>query len=91
MNKAELIAAISDETKLKKTDAKLALEAILKIISKKVNQGERVSLLGFGTFKLIEKAERIGVNPSTHEKIVIPAKRVIKFSPSTDFAKKTDN
>ena len=90
MNKAELIAAISDETKLKKTDAKLAIEAILKIISEKVNQGERVSLLGFGTFKLIEKAERIGVNPSTHEKIVIPATRALKFSPTTDFAKKTD-
>ena len=49
MNKAELINAISEETKLKKADAKLALEAILKIISEKVNEGERVSLLGFGT------------------------------------------
>ena len=88
MNNAELINAISEETKLKKTDAKLALEAILKIISEKVNEGERVSLLGFGTFKLIEKAARIGVNPSTHEKIEIPAKRTIKFSPSADFSDK---
>ena len=86
MNKAELINAISEETKLKKADAKLALEAILKIISEKVYEGERVSLLGFGTFKLIEKAARIGVNPSTHEKIEIPAKRTINFSPSADFS-----
>ncbi|MGM9812826.1 MAG: HU family DNA-binding protein [Muribaculaceae bacterium] len=88
MNKAELINAISEETKLKKTDSKLALEAILKIISEKVYEGERVSLLGFGTFKLVEKAARIGVNPTTHQKIEIPAKRAIKFNPSADFSDK---
>lgn len=88
MNKAELINAITEETKLKKVEAKAALEAILRIITNHLQQGERVSLLGFGTFKLVEKAARIGVNPSTHQKIEIPAKRTIKFNPSIEFNKK---
>ena len=65
MNKTELINAIAAEAKLTKVQAKAALEATLKAIEETLVKGDKVALIGFGTFAIQEKAARTGVNPAT--------------------------
>ena len=79
MNKAELINAIAEKANLTKADAKAALDATLAAISDAVANNDKVALIGFGTFAVVEKGARTGINPATKEKIVIPAKKVVKF------------
>lgn len=79
MNKAELINAISNESGLNKTDSKKAVEAFVSVVTKALKEGDKISLVGFGTFSVGERAERSGINPSTKEAITIPAKKVAKF------------
>ena len=74
MNKAELINAIAEKANLTKADAKAALDATLAAISDAVANNDKVALIGFGTFAVVEKGARTGINPATKEKIVIPAK-----------------
>ncbi|MBR5727260.1 MAG: HU family DNA-binding protein [Muribaculaceae bacterium] len=88
MNKTELINAIAAEAKLTKVQAKAALEATLKAIEETLVKGDKVALIGFGTFAVNEKAARTGVNPATGKKIQIPAKKVVKFKAGADLAKK---
>ncbi len=88
MNKVDLINAIAASTNFKKTDIKATLEATLDAISTCITNGEKVSILGFGTFNAIDKAARLGVSPTTHTKIEIPAKKSVKFKPSPDFVAK---
>jgi DNA-binding protein HU-beta len=88
MNKTELINAIAAEAKLTKVQAKAALEATLKAIEETLVKGDKVALIGFGTFAVNEKAARTGVNPSNGKKIQIPAKKVVKFKAGADLAKK---
>ncbi len=88
MNKVDLINSVAASTNFKKTDIKATLEAVLNAISNCVTKGEKVSILGFGTFKVIDKAARIGVSPNSHTKIEIPAKKSIKFKASPDFEAK---
>ncbi len=78
--------AMAGESGLSKTDCKKALDAFVSTVSKTLESGEKVSLVGFGTFVVAERKERPGVNLSTKEKIVIPAKKVVKFKPGTDLA-----
>ncbi|MBR1804078.1 MAG: HU family DNA-binding protein [Muribaculaceae bacterium] len=79
MNKTELVNAIAAEAKLTKVQAKDALEAALNAVADTLAKGDKVALIGFGTFSVNEKAARTGVNPQTKAKIQIAAKKVVKF------------
>ncbi|MDE5643216.1 MAG: HU family DNA-binding protein [Muribaculaceae bacterium] len=79
MNKTELVNAIAEKANLSKADAKNALDAALNAISDALAANDKVALLGFGTFAVAEKGERTGLNPRTKEKIVIPARKAVKF------------
>ena len=83
-----MINAIAAEAKLTKVQAKAALEATLKAIEETLVKGDKVALIGFGTFAVNEKAARTGVNPANGKKIQIPAKKVVKFKAGADLAKK---
>ena len=78
-NKAELINAIAAEAGLSKVDAKKALDAVVKSVSDALVAGDKVSLVGFGTFSVAERAARPGINPATKQAITIEAKKVAKF------------
>ena len=84
MNKAELISAIADKSGLSKVDSKKALDAFIGSVTDTLKAGEKVILVGFGTFSVADRAAREGVNPSTKQKIKIPAKKVAKFKPGAD-------
>lgn len=87
MNKTEFISAVAAEAGLSKVDGKKAVEAMLKTISKEMKKGGKVSILGFGSFSVVEKAARKGVNPKTKQAIKIPARKVVKFKAGADLAK----
>ncbi len=84
MNKAQLIDAIAAEAGLTKADAKKALDAFVKSTSDALKNGDRVALIGFGTFAITTRTERTGRNPQTGKEIVIPAKKVVKFKPGSE-------
>lgn len=86
MNKAELINAIAAGSGLSKTDSKKALDAFITSVSDTLKLGEKVSLVGFGTFSVSERGERTGINPSTKATITIPAKKVAKFKAGAELA-----
>ena len=81
MNKAELVKVISDKTGVTKKDAGNILNAVIESIKDALSNGEKVTLVGFGTFQVIEKKSRKGRNPQTGEELQIPAKKVPKFVP----------
>ncbi len=80
MNKSELVSAIAEEAGLTKADAAKALDATLSVITKALSDGEQVALIGFGTFKVGERAARTGRNPQTGATMQIPAAKVPKFT-----------
>lgn len=86
MNKAELISAMAAESGLSKTDSKKALEAFVSAVTNALKTGDKISLVGFGTFSVSERAERTGINPSTKAAITIPAKKVAKFKAGAELA-----
>ena len=86
MNKKELIEKIAAGAGLTKVDAKKALDATLKAIKEAVVAGDKVALIGFGTFSVAERPAREGINPRTKEKIKIDAKKVVKFKAGADLA-----
>ncbi len=86
MNKSELINAMAAESGLSKADSKKALDAFIGTVSKAMKAGEKVTLVGFGTFSVSERAARTGINPSTKQPIEIPARKVVKFKPGTELA-----
>ena len=86
MNKSELIKAIADNAQLSQADAKKALDATLEAIAKAVKGGDKVALVGFGTFSVSERAAREGHNPATGEKMQIAAKKVVKFKAGAELA-----
>jgi DNA-binding protein HU-beta len=79
MNKTELVAAIAQETQLSKKDAEAALKAFVDVVSAELQKGEKVQLVGFGTFEVSERAAREGRNPQTGETMVIAASKSPKF------------
>ena len=79
MNKKELIDSISEKSGLKKVDAEKALAAFEESVVDTLKKGEKVTLVGFGTFTVSERKERNGRNPKTGEPMVIPAKKTPKF------------
>lgn len=84
MNKAELIAAMAAESGLSKVDVKKVLDSFLTVVSKELKSGGKVNLVGHGTYQVIEKNERAGINPRTKQPIKIAAKKVVKFKPGLD-------
>ena len=79
MNKADLVEQMAKLSKLPKSACKDALEAFITSVSGALAQGSQVVLTGFGTFVVMQRKERMGVNPATSKKIRIPSKRVPKF------------
>lgn len=84
MNKSELISAMAAEAGLSKVDSKKALDAFVASVTKALKAGEKVALVGFGTFSVSERAERTGINPATKASIKIPAKKVAKFKAGSE-------
>jgi len=80
MNKADLIEAIAASADISKASAGRALDAVLDNIAEALQKGDVVTLAGFGSFKVVERAAREGRNPSSGEKIHIPASKIPKFS-----------
>jgi DNA-binding protein HU-beta len=81
MNKAKLIELMAKTTKLSKSTCKEALESFISEVSKALKQNKQVVLTGFGTFSLMQRKSRTGINPATGKKMIIPAKKVAKFKP----------
>ena len=79
MNKAELIAKIAEESKLTKKNAETALDAFVTSVEEALKKGEKVQLVGFGTFEVRERAARKGRNPQTKAEIKIPASKAPVF------------
>lgn len=86
MNKTELIEKIAVGADLSKNDAKKALEATIEAIKNALVEGDKIQLIGFGTFSVNERPAREGINPSTKEKISIAAKKVAKFKAGAELA-----
>ncbi len=87
MNKTELANEIAAKASINKATAKAALDAALESISQALANEDKVALIGFGTFSVVEKSARIGLNPRTKEKIEIPARKVVKFKAAEGFGK----
>ena len=79
MNKTELVAAMAEQTNLSKKDAEAALKAFIDVVSEELKKGEKVQLVGFGTFEVSERAAREGRNPKTGETMEIKASKTPKF------------
>lgn len=79
MNKTELIAAVADNAELSKKDAEKALKAFVDVVTSELKKGEKVQLVGFGTFEVSERSAREGRNPQTGKTMSIAACKVPKF------------
>jgi DNA-binding protein HU-beta len=81
MNKGELISAIADKSGLSKAASEKALNAMIGAVKGSLKKGQRVGLVGFGSFNVVKRAARNGRNPQTGKAIKIAAKKVVKFKP----------
>ncbi|WP_406677473.1 HU family DNA-binding protein [Moorella sp. ACPs] len=81
MNKVDLVASVAEKTDLTKKEAEKVVSAVLASIEEALAQGDKVQLVGFGTFEIKERAARVGRNPRTGEEIKIAATRVPVFKP----------
>ncbi len=88
MNKTELINAIAEKAGLTKTQAKDALDAAVEAIGAALAENDKVAILGFGTFSVVEKAARTGINPQTKQQITIAARKNIKFKAGSELTAK---
>ena len=79
MYNPEFIARVAEVAELTKVDARKAVEAFASVVAEELQKGEKISLLGFGTFSVNEKPARQGINPLTKAKIQIPARKAVKF------------
>lgn len=81
MNKSELISSMAEKSGLTKADAGKALDALIASVTEGLTGGDRIALVGFGSWTVEERSARTGRNPRTGEEIQIPAKKVVKFKP----------
>lgn len=81
MNKTELITSLAEETTFTKKDVMRFLDALTRIVERTLSKGDKVQWSGFGTFNVSRRPERNGINPSTKERIKLPATVVAKFKP----------
>jgi len=88
MNKAQLIEEVSDKIGLTKKETGNVVDAVTETITDTLSKGEKVTLVGFGTFQVMERKARTGRNPQTGETIQIPAKKVPKFVPGKGLREK---
>ncbi len=86
MNKAQLVDAIAHEAKLTKADAKKSLDAFVKTTTVALKKGDRVALVGFGSFSVAKRSARTGRNPQTGKEIKIAAKKVVKFKAGSELS-----
>lgn len=90
MNKAELITSMAEKSQLTKKDAETALKAFIDSVQEALENGEKVQLVGFGTFETRERAAREGRNPRTKETISIPASTVPVFKAGKEFKERVN-
>ncbi len=86
MNKADLINAMAEQAGLSKADSKKALDGFIDAVTNALAKGDKVSLVGFGSFSVAKRAARTGINPATKKAINIPAKTVAKFKAGAELA-----
>ena len=86
MNKSELVAAIAESADITKADAEKALNGTLEAITSALAKGDKLALIGFGTFSVSQRAARTGRNPSTGKPLKIAAKTVAKFKAGSKLA-----
>ena len=79
MNKTELVAAVAEKAEISRKDAEKVLKAFTDVVTDELVKGEKVQMVGFGTFEVAERAEREGRNPKTKEPMTIPASKSPKF------------
>jgi DNA-binding protein HU-beta len=84
MNKAQLIDAIAAKAQLTKVDAKKALDAFIGVTAASLKKGDRLALIGFGSFSVAKRGARTGRNPRTGVALKIPAKKVVRFKPGAE-------
>ena len=90
MNKTELITAVAQEAEMTKKDAEKAVKAVIDVVSQALVKGEKVQLIGFGTFEVRERKARAGHNPSTQVEIKIPASKTPAFRVSKQLKEKVN-
>ena len=88
MNKAELVAKIAGDAGITKTQANAALDAFTKAVQKTLKAGDKLTLVGFGTFSVAERAARTGRNPRTGAPLKIKKKKVARFKAGKDLSSK---
>ncbi len=88
MNKAELISTLAEEAGITKTQANTALDAFIGAVTKTLRKGDKVTLVGFGTFSVSKRAARNGRNPQTGEVIKIKARKVARFKAGKELSSK---
>ena len=88
MNKGELVDQIASDAKITKAQAQDALDSVLNNITKTLKKGNKVTLVGFGTFSVTKRSSRKGRNPQTGDEIKIPAKKVVKFKAGKELSDK---
>jgi len=88
MNKAELVEEVANQTRLTKKVSREAVDAVISAITDSLTREEKVALVGFGTFQVMQRKARRGVNPQTRGTIQIPAKMVPKFRPGKGLREK---
>ena len=91
MNKTELVAAIAAEAEISKKDAEAAVKAFVDVVSDELQKGEKVQLIGFGTFEVGKRAARTGRNPQTGETIKIKAAKQPKFKAGAALKEKVNS
>jgi DNA-binding protein HU-beta len=91
MTKQELVEAVANEANITKADALRAVNATFDVIAEALKNGQKVSLVGFGTFSTKERAAREGINPLTKEKISIPAKTAVSFKVGSKLKEAVNN
>jgi len=88
MTKAELVAKIANDVGLAKSQAEKALDGFVAAVSKALSGGDKITLVGFGTFSVMARSQREGRNPRTGEKITIPASKAVKFKAGKTLSEK---
>jgi len=88
MNKNDLIKSIAQSANISKAAAERGLNGMLQTMSNAMEGGERVTLVGFGSFSIVERAPRLGRNPRTGEDVRIPSRRGVKFRPGKELVRR---
>jgi len=86
MNKSQLIEAVASDSGLSKTDSARAIESLIDTVTRTLKKGDEVSITGFGKFSVKDTAPSVRVNPQTREKINVPARKRVKFSPGKELS-----